>query len=82
MKSEIHPIYVRKRIQDVVCAGDREWTRTVKITQLFLPGLSPKALGRLLKAALVLFLAAAAFIFTDKMEEVAPFVVSVLEQLH
>jgi hypothetical protein len=83
MKPDIHPFYVRKRVRDVVmCAGSREWSRTVKVTQLYLPRFDSAARSGLLKAAFVLILFAAAFFFTDKMKEVAPFVVSVLEQLH
>lgn len=81
MKTDLHPFYVRKKVRDVICAEGGEWTRTVKITQFFVPRLRPASPAAWPKVVLVLLLLAAALLFTDKIKEVAPFVVSVLEQL-
>lgn len=79
MKSNSHPIVIRKKVSDIVYTKDEEKCHEIKTTQYFLPNIDLQVVLKALKILLLILLLIA--IFTDKIKEVAPVMTFIMEQL-
>lgn len=80
MKTNSHPIVICKKYYDIVFTKDEEKHHEVKTTQYFLPSFNFKAILKALKLLLLILLFIA--ILANKINEVAPIMTMILEQLH